>query len=85
MVSRAAGMIMPVRGSASILVSRKCSGKDLKYIHASGPVVIWQAIDNAAESHIFLTAFIAGMSEDGFPGQNDLSRGYIKAIPAIAA
>lgn len=56
-VSRAAGMIIPVSGTAIRFVSRKYCGKVPKYAYAIGPVVSWQDIDMAAE---FQTHLIAG-------------------------
>lgn len=78
-VSRAAGIISEVSGSATRLVRMKYCGKVPKYIHAIGPVVNWQDIESAADSHMRFR--IPPPSS----GHMDLSQGNIHAMPAMAA
>ena len=81
MVSSAQGMIAPVRGRDIRLVSRKCRGKVPKYRYARGPVVSWHEMDRAADSQIYFADrdFLSSF------GQNVLSRGYMNAMPVMAA
>ena len=74
------GMRMPVSGRARRLVRRKYMGNVLKWCHASGAVVSWQLIVRAELSHIL---FVIGHALSS--SHRPFMRGYIHAIPAIAA
>ena len=77
-VMSAAGIRAIVSGRAIRLVSRKLAGRLLKYIYATGAVVIWQAIDSAEASQIRFIMFIRDLKLAGLPsseGQKSRSLG----------
>lgn len=88
-VKAAEGMMTPVRGRAIRLVSMKCTGNVLKYIQTRGAVAAWHDIDIAVEFHIRLAGFVIIADEipeaELFSGHKPFIRGYMNAIPAIAA